>query len=56
VVLEMDTSTGRRRLRLGEAYRVQPTPTLRAELESVFAPALRAVDTAHTGVLARSRA
>jgi DNA polymerase-3 subunit alpha len=52
VVLEMDTTTGPRRLRLGEAYRVAPTPTLRAELEQV----LGVVDTAHTGVLARSRA
>jgi DNA polymerase III subunit alpha len=43
VVLEMDTSTGPRRLCLGEAYRVQPTPTLRAELESVLAPACLAV-------------
>jgi DNA polymerase III subunit alpha len=39
VVLDMDTSAGRRRLRLGEAYRVQHTPTLRAELEQVLAPA-----------------
>jgi DNA polymerase-3 subunit alpha len=52
VVLEMDTTTGPRRLRLGEAYRVAPTPTLRAELEQV----LGVVDTAHTSVLARSRA
>ncbi len=43
VVLEMDTSTGPRRLRLGDAYRVQPTPTLRAELEQVLAPACLAV-------------
>ncbi|HXA55170.1 MAG TPA: DNA polymerase III subunit alpha [Solirubrobacteraceae bacterium] len=43
VVLEMDTRTGPRRLRLGEAYRVQPTPTLRAELEQVLAPACLAV-------------
>ncbi len=48
VVLEMETTS----LRLGEAYRVAPTPTLRAELEQV----LGVVDTAHTGVLARSRA
>ena len=33
-VLEIDTSAGTRRLRLGEAYRVQHTPTLRAELET----------------------
>ncbi len=43
VVLEMDTTTGPRRLRLGEAYRVDPTPTLRAELEQVLAPACLAV-------------
>ncbi len=43
VVLEMDTTTGPRRLRLGEAYRVAPTPTLRAELEQVLAPACLAV-------------
>ena len=39
VVLEMDTTAGPRCLRLGEAYRVAPTPTLRAELEQVLAPA-----------------
>jgi DNA polymerase-3 subunit alpha len=39
VVLEMDTTAGPRRLRLGEAYRVAPTSTLRAELEQVLAPA-----------------
>jgi DNA polymerase-3 subunit alpha len=43
VVLEMDTTSGLRHLRLGEAYRVQPTPTLRAELEQVLAPACPAV-------------
>jgi DNA polymerase III subunit alpha len=43
VVLEMDTTAGPRRLRLGEAYRVEPTPTLRAELEQVLAPACLAV-------------
>ncbi len=43
VVLEMDTSTGPRRLRFGDAYRVAPTPTLRAELEQVLAPACLAV-------------
>jgi DNA polymerase-3 subunit alpha len=42
VVLEMATRAGRRTLRLGEAYRVKPTPTLRAELEHVLAPALAA--------------
>jgi DNA polymerase III subunit alpha len=40
VVLELDTSAGTRRLRLGEAYRVQHTPALRAELEQALAPAL----------------
>jgi len=39
VVLEL----GPRRLRLGDAYRVQPTPTLRAELAQVLAPACLAV-------------
>ena len=36
VVLDVDTSMGVRRLRLGEAYRVQHTPALRAELEHAF--------------------
>jgi DNA polymerase-3 subunit alpha len=43
VVLEMDTTSGPRRLRLGEAYRVQPTPALRTELEQILAPACLAV-------------
>jgi DNA polymerase-3 subunit alpha len=38
VVLDIDTRTGTRRLRLGEAFRVQHTPTLRAELEHALAP------------------
>ena len=38
VVLDVDTSAGMRRLKLGEAYRVQHTPTLRAELEHALAP------------------
>ena len=38
VLLDIDTSAGTRRLRLGEAYRVQHTPTLRAELEHALAP------------------
>ena len=38
VVLDIDTSDGLRRLKLGEGYRVQNTPTLRVELESVLAP------------------
>ena len=39
VVLDIDTATGTRRLKLGEAFRVQHTPTLRAELEHALAPA-----------------
>jgi DNA polymerase-3 subunit alpha len=39
VVLEMITSAGTRILRLGEAYRVQHTPGVRAELEQALAPA-----------------
>jgi DNA polymerase-3 subunit alpha len=42
VVLDMDTSSGLRRLRFGENYRVAPTPSLRAELAQVLAPALAA--------------
>jgi DNA polymerase-3 subunit alpha len=38
VVLEMITSAGTRVLRLGEAYRVQHTPGVRAELEQALAP------------------
>jgi DNA polymerase-3 subunit alpha len=45
VVIEMDTSAGPRRLRLGEAYRVQHTPTLRAELEHVLASVTQATAT-----------
>jgi DNA polymerase III subunit alpha len=40
VLLDLDTSAGTRRLRLGDAYRVQHTPTLRAELENALAPSL----------------
>ncbi|HEY1457490.1 MAG TPA: OB-fold nucleic acid binding domain-containing protein, partial [Solirubrobacteraceae bacterium] len=40
VVLEMDTAGGSRRLRLGEAYRVKHTPTLRAELEQILSQAM----------------
>ena len=40
-VLEINTSTGTRRVRLGETYRVQHTPTLRAELEHALAPGRR---------------
>ncbi len=37
VVLLLETGGGTRRLRLGEAYRVQNTPTLRAELDGLLA-------------------
>jgi DNA polymerase-3 subunit alpha len=52
VVLEMVTSAGTRVLRLGEAYRVQHTPIVRAELEQ----ALTVVGASHAGVLVHSRA
>jgi len=42
VLIEIDTSTGTRRLRLGKEYRVQHTPTLRAELEQALAPFIAA--------------
>jgi DNA polymerase III subunit alpha len=43
VVLELLTSAGKRvPLRLGEDYRVQHTPLVRAELEAVLTPALAA--------------
>ncbi len=42
LVLEMATRTGARRLRLGDAYRVAPTPMLHSELEQLVAPALAA--------------
>jgi DNA polymerase-3 subunit alpha len=42
VVLELLTSAGSRCLRLGEGYRVQHTPLVRAELEAVLSPALAA--------------
>jgi DNA polymerase-3 subunit alpha len=45
VVLEINTSSGTRPLRLGESYRVQHTPTLRAELEHALAPVVAAVAT-----------
>ncbi len=39
IVLEVQTAEGStKRLRLGEAFRVAHTPTLRAELESILAP------------------
>jgi DNA polymerase-3 subunit alpha len=40
VVLEIDTSAGTRRLRLGSEYRVAHTPTLLAELEHALAPSM----------------
>jgi DNA polymerase-3 subunit alpha len=40
VVLDIDTSAGTRRLRLGSEYRVAHTPTLLAELENALAPLL----------------
>ncbi len=52
VLLDVDTSDGTRRLRLGEGYRVQHTPTLLAELEH----ALTVVGASQGGVLAGSRA
>jgi hypothetical protein len=42
VLVEIDTSAGPRRLRLGKEYRVGHTPTLRAELEHALAPAAAA--------------
>jgi DNA polymerase-3 subunit alpha len=38
ILLDVGTATGVRRLRFGEAYRVQHTATLRAELEHALAP------------------
>jgi DNA polymerase III subunit alpha len=43
IVLEIDTSSGPRRLRLGAAFRVQNTLTVRSELESLLAPPRLAV-------------
>jgi DNA polymerase-3 subunit alpha len=43
VLLDVDTSAGTHRLRFGEAYRVEHTPTLRAELENALAPVAAAV-------------
>jgi DNA polymerase-3 subunit alpha len=39
VVLDIRTSAGARTLRLGEGYRVAPTPSLRAELANILGPA-----------------
>jgi DNA polymerase III subunit alpha len=38
VVLDIDTSTGRRILRLGQGFRVAETPSLRAELGRILGP------------------
>jgi DNA polymerase-3 subunit alpha len=40
VLLDIGTSEGTRRLRLGEEYRVQHTPTLLAELEHALSPSV----------------
>jgi DNA polymerase-3 subunit alpha len=42
VVLQVQTSAGERRLRLGAEYKVAPTPALRAELDQVLGEALLA--------------
>jgi DNA polymerase-3 subunit alpha len=39
VVLDIATSGGQRMLRLGQDFRVAPTPSLRAELEHILGPA-----------------
>jgi DNA polymerase-3 subunit alpha len=39
VVLDIRTSAGPRALRLGDGFRVAPTPSLRAELEHILGPA-----------------
>jgi hypothetical protein len=38
VLLDIHSEEGTRRLRFGKEYRVQHTPTLRAELEDALAP------------------
>jgi DNA polymerase III subunit alpha len=43
VLLLLQTESGTRRLRLGEAYRVKHTPTLLAELEQLLEPRRQAV-------------
>ena len=43
VLLEVGTSEGTRRLRLGDGFRVANTPSLREELERALAPARLAV-------------
>jgi DNA polymerase-3 subunit alpha len=46
VLVDIDTSEGVRRLRLGDGFRVQHTPTLRAELQHALAPVAAAVASA----------
>jgi DNA polymerase-3 subunit alpha len=45
VLLDIETGAGTRRLRLGEAYRVQHTATLRARLEQALTSAVSAAAT-----------
>jgi DNA polymerase III subunit alpha len=47
--IEIATPEGMRRLRLGEAYRVQNTPTVRAELENIFTSAPAVAEAALAG-------
>jgi DNA polymerase-3 subunit alpha len=49
VLLDVQTSTGTRRLRFGSAYRVQHTATLRAELEHALAPFVTPAGSAAAG-------
>ncbi len=49
VVIDIDTSEGIRRVRLGERFRVANTPSLLAELESVLTGGVAAVSTALAG-------
>ena len=46
VVLDVQTTAGTRRLRLGDAFRVNHTATLRAELEHALAPFASAAESA----------
>ena len=49
VVIELRTSIGARRLRLGSEFRVARSPGLHAELETLFGPALLAEEDAASG-------
>ena len=40
MLIDIDTSAGIRRMRLGDRFRVAHTPTLLAELDRVLAPSL----------------